>query len=115
MKQLLAATALGGALAAGSLGVASTANATPSSENGYLNELVSHGITIFNAPGAIDRGYQICGMLQHEDGNAAAHELFRSTSTTETPNLYTAQVMVRAAADTLCTWAWQTRVPAEVV
>jgi Protein of unknown function (DUF732) len=75
MKQLLAATALGGALAAGSLGVASTANATPSSENGYLNELVSHGITIFNAPGAIDRGYQICGMLQHEDGNAAAHEL----------------------------------------
>jgi hypothetical protein len=103
------------AMAALALGIAGTgtANASAASENAYLNELVRNGITIYDAAWAIERGYEICGLLQHEDGNAAARDLFHNTTWTETPNLHTAQVMVSSAADTLCPWAWQTSVPAQ--
>ena len=70
-------TIIGGiAAAALALAGAATANASPASENGYLKELVSNGITIDDAVRAINRGYQICNLLTHEDGNAAARDLF---------------------------------------
>lgn len=71
-------------------------------EAGYLKELEGLGITILNAPLAEQRGHEICAMLMVENGEMAAHDLFNSTSYTETPDLYTAEKMVLAAAVQLC-------------
>ena len=94
------------AIGVGTLLGAGTASATPSAELNYLQALNNRGILIYNSDWAVARGYEICNMLLYEDGNAASRELYYNTTWTETPNLYTAQTMVNAAANTLCPWAW---------
>lgn len=61
MKKILAATAIGGALFAGSLGLASTASATQSS---FVETVHSIGIfSLSGDDGILKAGYQICGYL----------------------------------------------------
>jgi Protein of unknown function (DUF732) len=70
MKRLLAATALGGALFAGSLGLAGSASADYGYDNyRFLQGLNDNGIHIINTALAISHGHTICAML--DNGNSA--------------------------------------------
>jgi hypothetical protein len=103
-----ASVAVGGLVAttAVALGVAAApAQADANSELAYLQVLTSQGIKINNAAGAVQRGYQLCGLINTEGGASAARDFFYQAPS-ESGSLHAAQMMVNDAANTLCPWVW---------
>jgi hypothetical protein len=107
---------IAGGVAAGVMGLgvaiasAGSASAVNGNEQGYLNLISAQGIVIYNANGAVQRGYQLCGMIEAGNGRIAA-EQFYAFYPSESGSLHNAQMMVNDAANTLCPWVWGNGAP----
>lgn len=94
-----------GALAAMAITYAPPAAASP--ETDFLGVLTSGGFVIYDAPQALDTGWDICSAVDAGySGEQVAQHLFATTTWDDLSSMDAARYWVVAAATTLCPWNW---------
>lgn len=102
LRRLLAATAVGGVLAAAGLAIAAPdANATPVQDSAFLSALDSQGITYKSATAVITAGYAVCAMRDAGVPElGVADYVYRETAL----SAYDAGFFTGAAEAAYCPW-----------
>ena len=96
---------------------AGMARADTGGDLAYLSLLTQRGWNVYDVTEAVARGHQICTHMRlGASGDETAHWLYVNTPTSETPSVYQAELMVNAAANTICPDVWLTHSdPSQVV
>ena len=83
------------------IGTAPPANAD---EITFISELNAHGISVYNAPAAVQTGYNICQVLNKYNGVDVVEAVYQVYS--DVPNRAIAYAWVESAVFTLCPWQY---------